>query len=156
MLLGLFFMSVGMSIDLGLVREHWLALLAATVATIAIKTALVAGLFRLFGSPWLDAVRGSAVLAPAGEFAFVLLPVGLGLGLVDGEAGRFALALAALTMIVGPIAAKAIDGALAGAPSRTRSRTPHSDGPENAQARVLVVGFGRFGQILTQIMLAGA
>ncbi|WP_298965693.1 monovalent cation:proton antiporter-2 (CPA2) family protein [uncultured Methylobacterium sp.] len=154
MLLGLFFMSVGMSIDLGLVREHWLALLGATVATIVLKTVLVAGLFRLFGSPWLDAVRGSAVLAPAGEFAFVLLPVGLGLGLVDGEAGRFALALAALTMIVGPIAAKAIDGALARRTVPDQEPDASFEGPENAEARVLVVGFGRFGQILTQILLA--
>ncbi|MEH3146794.1 MAG: monovalent cation:proton antiporter-2 (CPA2) family protein [Methylobacterium frigidaeris] len=154
MLLGLFFMSVGMSIDLGLVRDHWIALLGATFAAILLKTALVAALFRLFGSPWLDAVRGAAVLAPAGEFAFVLLPVGLELGLVDGEAGRFALALAALTMMVGPIAAKLIDGALARRSVPAPEPETAFEGVENAEARVLVVGFGRFGQILTQILLA--
>ncbi|ACL62003.1 monovalent cation:proton antiporter-2 (CPA2) family protein [Methylobacterium nodulans] len=152
MLLGLFFMSVGMSIDVALVRAHWLGLSAAMVSAILLKTTIVAGLFRLFGSPWLDALRGAAVLAPAGEFAFVLLPVAGELGIVDGAAGRLAIALAALTMLVGPLAAKGLDGFLAR--RRTGALEPAYDVIENAEARVLVVGFGRFGQILNQVLLA--
>lgn len=151
MLLGLFFMSVGMSIDGGLLTDRWPALFGATVAAILIKVGLVAGLFRLFGSSWLDAVRGGAILAPAGEFAFVLLPVGGELGLIDGPGTRFAVALAALTMLVGPVAAKALDAVLARRPSDPE---PTPDLVESAEARVLVVGFGRFGQILTQVLLA--
>ncbi|GJD29301.1 Glutathione-regulated potassium-efflux system protein KefC [Methylobacterium adhaesivum] len=151
MLLGLFFMSVGMSIDGGLLKAEWPWLLGATAGAILIKVALVAGLFRLFGSPWLDAVRGGAILAPAGEFAFVLLPVGGELGLIDGPSGRFAIALAALTMLVGPVAAKALDSALA----RRRAEPDLALDPvETTEARVLVIGFGRFGQILTQVLLA--
>lgn len=152
MLLGLFFMSVGMSIDGGLLKSAWPALLGATVAAILLKVAIVAGLFRLFGSPWLDAVRGAAILAPAGEFAFVLLPAGSELGLIDQSSTRFAVALAALTMLVGPVAAKALDGYL----SRHRpDAVEHApDQIESTEARVLVVGFGRFGQILTQVLLA--
>ncbi len=151
MLLGLFFMSVGMSIDGGLVKSEWPWLLGATAGAILIKVGLVAALFRLFGSPWLDAVRGGAILAPAGEFAFVLLPMGGELGLVDGASGRFAIALAALTMLVGPVAAKALDSALA----RRRAEPDLALDPvESTEARVLVVGFGRFGQILTQVLLA--
>ncbi|ACA20300.1 potassium efflux system protein [Methylobacterium sp. 4-46] len=152
MLLGLFFMSVGMSIDVALVREHWLGLSAATVSAILLKTAVVAALFRLFGSPWLDALRGAAVLAPAGEFAFVLLPMAGELGIVDGAAGRLAIALAALTMLVGPLAAKGLDGLLAR--RRTGALEPAYDQIESTDARVLVVGFGRFGQILNQVLLA--
>jgi len=151
MLLGLFFMSVGMSIDGGLVKSEWPWLLGATAGSILIKVGLVAALFRLFGSPWLDAVRGGAILAPAGEFAFVLLPVGGELGLIDGPSGRFAIALAALTMLVGPVAAKALDSVLA----RRRAEPDLALDPvESTEARVLVVGFGRFGQILTQVLLA--
>jgi monovalent cation:proton antiporter-2 (CPA2) family protein len=152
MLLGLFFMSVGMSIDGGLLKAEWPTLLGATAGAILLKVALVAGLFRLFGSPWLDAVRGGAILAPAGEFAFVLLPAGGELGLVDPAATRFAVALAALTMLVGPVAAKGLDTLLA-----RRSGAPEPippDAIESTEARVLVVGFGRFGQILTQVLLA--
>jgi len=66
MLLGLFFMSVGMSIDGSLVKAVWPLLFGATFAAILVKVALVAGLFRLFGSDTVSALRGAAVLAPAG------------------------------------------------------------------------------------------
>ena len=151
MLLGLFFMSVGMSIDGGLVVAQWAALFGATAAAILIKVAIVAGLFRLFGSTWLDAVRGGAVLAPAGEFAFVILPAAAELELLDNTATRFSVALSALTMVVGPICAKALDAALARRPEGIEHAP---DVVENTDARVLVIGFGRFGQILTQVLLA--
>ena len=154
MLLGLFFMSVGMSIDGGLVKASWPLLFGATAAAILLKVGLVAGLFRLFGSPWLDAVRGAAILAPAGEFAFVLLPVAGGLGLLDPNAMRFAVALAALTMLIGPVAAKGLDAVLARRPAAEPEEEPAADAIEPAEARVLVIGFGRFGQILTQVLLA--
>ncbi|MEA1831635.1 monovalent cation:proton antiporter-2 (CPA2) family protein [Methylobacterium durans] len=152
MLLGLFFMSVGMSIDGGLVKSLWPILFGATAGAILLKVALVVGLFRLFGSPWLDAVRGAAILAPAGEFAFVLLPVAGGLGLIDANATRFTVALAALTMLIGPVAAKGLDAVLARRPRATEEQA--LDVVESTEARVLLIGFGRFGQILTQVLLA--
>lgn len=151
MLLGLFFMSVGMSIDGGLLKAHWPELVGATAAAILIKVALVAGLFRLFGSSWLDAVRGGAVLAPAGEFAFVILPAAGELHLLDTSATRFSVALAALTMIVGPLAAKGLDTLLARRPETVAAP---ADAIEPTEARVLVIGFGRFGHLLTQVLLA--
>ena len=154
-LLGLFFMSVGMSIDADLVRRHWVGLVAATAGAILVKVVLVAALFRLFGSPRQDALRGGALLAPAGEFAFVLLPFGAGLGLIGGEAEQLATALAALTMLVAPIAAKALDGVLARAAAAGDGEPePAADAIEGGEARVLVVGFGRFGQVVTQVLLA--
>ena len=153
MLLGLFFMSVGMSIDGGLVKSLMPILFGATAGAILLKVALVAGLFRLFGSPWLDAVRGAAILAPAGEFAFVLLPVAGGLGLIDANATRFAVALAALTMLIGPVAAKGLDAVLARRPAAAAEEQA-PDVVESTEARVLLIGFGRFGQILTQVLLA--
>ncbi|MDP4023642.1 monovalent cation:proton antiporter-2 (CPA2) family protein [Methylobacterium sp. NEAU 140] len=157
MLLGLFFMSVGMSIDGALVREVWPQLFGATLAAILVKVALVAGLFRLFGSDTLGALRGAAVLAPAGEFAFVLLPQAAELGLTGATATRFAVALAALTMLVGPIMAKGLDRLI----DRRLSRASEAEAEPSAElaegageARVLVIGFGRFGQILTQVLLA--
>ncbi len=153
-LLGLFFMSVGMSIDVALVRAHWLGLVGATAGAIAGKVVIVALLFRLFGSDWRDALRGGAVLAPAGEFAFVLLPFGAGLGLIGGETEQIATALAALTMLVGPIAAKGFETVLARAPRGTAVPKATPDAIEGGEARVLLVGFGRFGQVVTQVLLA--
>ncbi len=152
MLLGLFFMSVGMSIDGGVVRAHWLWLVAATLATVAVKAAIVAVLLRIFGSPRSDAVRGGALLATAGEFAFVVLPLAGSLGLLTGPAAQFVTALAALTMLVAPMAAKALDLALAR--RRAGRPEPEPDDFAGAGGSVLVVGFGRFGQVVDQVLLA--
>jgi len=152
MLLGLFFMSVGMSIDGGVVRAHWLWLVAATLATVAVKAAIVAVLLRVFGSPRSDAVRGGALLATAGEFAFVVLPLAGSLGLLTGPEAQFVTALAALTMLVAPIAAKALDLALAR--RRAGRPEPEPDDFAGAGGAVLVVGFGRFGQVVDQVLLA--
>jgi monovalent cation:proton antiporter-2 (CPA2) family protein len=155
-LLGLFFMSVGMSIDAALVRQQWLTLLVATPAVIVGKLVLIAILFRLFGSPWRDGLRAGAILSPAGEFAFVLLPVAVSLGLLGTGAGALVTALAALTMLVGPVTAKVLDIVL----ERTRGDEPQPDFALQPQAgddlssRVLVIGFGRFGQVVNQILLA--
>lgn len=157
MLLGLFFMSVGMSIDGGLVRAVWPALFGATLAAILVKVGLVAALFRLFGSDTLGALRGAAVLAPAGEFAFVLLPQAAELGLTGATATRFAVALAALTMLIGPVAAKGLDKLIERRLSRSgeTAEEPSAELVEGGgEARVLVIGFGRFGQVLTQVLLA--
>jgi monovalent cation:proton antiporter-2 (CPA2) family protein len=155
MLLGLFFMSVGMSIDARLVRESWLALLVATPAVILVKLGLITLLFRIFGSRWREGLRGAALLSPAGEFAFVLLPVAVALGLMPPRTGQLATALAALTMLLGPIAAKVLDVVL----ERTRREEAEPDAAsrpgaaEELSSRVLVIGFGRFGQVVNQVLL---
>jgi voltage-gated potassium channel Kch len=151
-LLGLFFMSVGMSIDGGLVRDDWRMLALATPAVVLGKTAVVAALFRVTGSSWREAARAGALLSPAGEFAFVLLPLAATLGLIGGATAQQATALAALTMLVGPVATKLLDLAL----ERSRERGPElpSEDFADANASVLVIGFGRFGQIIDQVLLA--
>ncbi len=155
MLLGLFFMSVGMSIDLSLVREHWLILAIAAPAIAVIKTLIIAGLSRLFGASWSDGIRSGVLLCPAGEFAFVLLPVATNQDLLLRETAQLVTALAAVTMLLGPLAATALEWVL----RRTGPALP--DGPqdvpgsgEELSSRVLVIGFGRFGQIVNQVLLS--
>ena len=150
-LLGLFFMSVGMSIDAGLVSANWPLLLLATPAVVAAKIALIGLLTRLTGSGWRDAVQAGAVLAPAGEFAFVLLPVGAGFGFLTPAETGLVTALAALTMLLGPLVAKALDLGL----DRARPAPEAlAESFEGAGGRVLVIGFGRFGQTVNQVLLA--
>jgi Kef-type K+ transport system membrane component KefB len=151
-LLGLFFMSVGMSIEAGVVRQQWPWLLLATVAVLASKTAIVALLLRAFRSPWRDAVRAGAILAPAGEFAFVLLPLGASLAVLSTASAQFLTALAALTMFVGPLAAKGIDYGLGRIPEPQPE--PELETLGETHGRVIVIGFGRFGQIVNQVLLA--
>lgn len=156
MLLGLFFMSVGMSIDLALVGRQWRLLAIAAPSVIVAKTIIIAILSRLFGATWRDGLRSGALLCTAGEFAFVLLPVATGLGIMAQAEAQLVTALAAITMLLGPIASTLSEKALErrrGGETHTGPNDVHDQEGELA-SRVLVIGFGRFGQIVNQVLLA--
>ncbi|RDJ23648.1 potassium transporter TrkA [Bosea caraganae] len=148
-LLGLFFMAVGMSLDLKLVADNALLLALAAPLLVLFKIAVAASILRASCSSTTEAIRAGALLSPAGEFAFVLLPLGLSLGLLNPQQGAIATALAAISMLIGPIVAKLIDIWLL---SRTQAETMDEDF-DGAGGTVIVVGFGRFGQVVTQALL---
>ncbi len=150
-LLGLFFMAVGMSIDARIVFDHWLLLLVATPMVILLKIAISSTLLRASCSSWVEALRAGALLSPAGEFAFVLLPLATGLQLLNASQAGLVTALAALTMLAGPLAAKALDAWLDKNGPGQETMDENFDG---ANGSVIVVGFGRFGQMVTQALLA--
>ena len=149
-LLGLFFMAVGMSLDLKLVLDNWLLLALAAPLLVLFKIAVAASILRASCSSTTEAIRAGALLSPAGEFAFVLLPLGLSLGLLTGQQSAIVTALAALSMLIGPVLAKLIDGWLL---ARAKPETMEEDFDGAGAASVIVVGFGRFGQIVTQALL---
>ena len=156
MLLGLFFMSVGMSIDLALVREQWVLLTLAAPVVLLGKTLIIAVLSRLFGASWRDGLRSGTILCTAGEFAFVLIPVAAGLGIMSPAEAQPLTALAAITMLLGPLLSTLVEKLLKN--HRGGADEPDLDGlnvPEGElESRVLVIGFGRFGQIVNQVLLA--
>jgi monovalent cation:proton antiporter-2 (CPA2) family protein len=156
MLLGLFFMGVGMSIDLGLVSQQWQLLAIAAPVVVVGKTVIITLLARLFGATWRDGLRSGVLLCPAGEFAFVLLPVAMGLGLMSSNESQLVTALAAITMLLGPIAStvtdKLLEGRHEGEAHPDLARAQDHEG--EISSRVLVIGFGRFGQIVNQVLLA--
>ncbi|MGO4704739.1 monovalent cation:proton antiporter-2 (CPA2) family protein [Microvirga sp. 2MCAF38] len=154
MLLGLFFISVGMSIDVALVRENWLIIAFATPVVIIGKTLIIAVLSKLFGATWQDGFRSGVLLCPAGEFAFVLLPVATSLGLMQGPTAQLMTALAAITMLFGPIAATALEQLLKRHPDDAEPEPETALNNSELSSRVLVIGFGRFGQIVNQVLLA--
>ena len=152
LLLGLFFMSVGMGIDFALLREWWWALALALPALFLVKILVAGGLMAFTGSLKPDALKAGTLLAPVGEFAFVLIPLIAATGLASIHAAHFAMALAALSMVAGPFAIKLVDYYL----KRRRVVLPEADlaALAAAQGTVLIVGFGRFGQIVTQVLLS--
>jgi monovalent cation:proton antiporter-2 (CPA2) family protein len=156
MLLGLFFMSVGMSIDLALVREQWVLLAIAAPAIIIGKSLLIAVLSKLFGASWRDGLRSGTLLCTAGEFAFVLLPVAMGLGVMSPAEAQPVTALAAITMLLGPLLSTFVEKMVAR--SGESEEDPDLQGlpgqEGELESRVLVIGFGRFGQIVNQVLLA--
>ena len=154
LLLGLFFMSVGMGMEAGLILGNIAFLLAAAVALVGGKIAVAYALERLSRSDTRDALRSAALLAPAGEFSLVLLPLAGGLAILTPGQASLATALAALTMAMGPLVAKGIELLLA----RRDAARPEPEFDlaafDGVQGSVLVIGFGRFGQLTTQVLLA--
>ena len=153
LLLALFFMGIGMSIDLAVVRANvWLILVAAVVIT-ALKAGIVWLLFRATCVREADALRAGSVLTAAGEFAFVLIPLGGSLGVLDARQASILTAIAAITMLLGPLVATLTETLLRRfKPLDAREPDDFSD----ARGSVLVIGFDRFGQIVSQCLLAEA
>src|SRR5690606_19773784 len=102
LLLALFFMGVGMSLDLAVVAGAWHHLLLALVVLTVMKFTVAAGLARYRGSSLPDAVRVGSLLTPSSEFAFVLLPLSVSTGLFNAEIGQVVLSLGVLSMMTGP------------------------------------------------------
>lgn len=149
-LLGLFFMAVGMSLDLKLVMDNALLLAVAAPLLVLFKIVVAASILRASCSTTVEAIRAGALLSPAGEFAFVLLPLGLSLGLLTPQQSAIVTSLAALSMLLGPIAAKLIDIWLL---SHAEAETMEEDFEGADGSSVVVIGFGRFGQVVTQALL---
>jgi glutathione-regulated potassium-efflux system protein KefB len=149
-LLGLFFLSVGMSLDLSVVWASLPLVLGGVVVFMAVKAAGIYGVARLFRAGNREALRRAAVFAQGGEFAFVLYGAALGAGLFDAATAAVMTAIVILSMALTPLVVLAVD--------RLMPPEPMSmDGIEQADdlhGRVLIVGFGRFAQVVSQPLLA--
>jgi glutathione-regulated potassium-efflux system protein KefB len=149
-LLGLFFLSVGMSLDLAVVVAEWPLVLSGVAAFMAIKAAGIYTVARAFGSPHREAIRRAALFAQGGEFAFVLYAAALAVGLFDPRIGTTMTAIVILSMALTPLVLLALR-------KLQRDEPPSLEGIEVAdglRARVLFIGFGRFSQVVSQSLLA--
>jgi len=151
LLLALFFMGVGMTIDLKIVWANLALVIGAAVVITLLKAIVVGGLFRATCAKRSDALRAGSVLTGASEFAFVLLPLAAGLGIVSAAQGSLLSAIAAMTLLLGPLFASLADVALR---RFARPAEREADDFDGAKGAVLVIGFGRFGQIVSQYLLA--
>jgi glutathione-regulated potassium-efflux system protein KefB len=149
-LLGLFFLSVGMSLDLAVVWQGWPLVLGGVLAFMVVKAAGIYGVARLFGADNREAVHRAATFAQGGEFAFVLYGAALAAGVFDAAASATMTAIVILSMALTPLVVIVTD--------RLMPRPAVSlDGVEQAEGltgRVLVIGFGRFAQVVSQPLLA--
>jgi glutathione-regulated potassium-efflux system protein KefB len=153
LLLALFFMSVGMSIDMQVVEANLVLIAAAAIVITIVKAGIVAVLFRATCVNRGDSLRAGSVLTGAGEFAYVLIPFGVTLGIMEAREASLFSAIAAVTMLMGPPVASLADTVLA---RIGRTRLPEPDDFEGVRGSALVIGFGRFGQLVSQCLLAEA
>jgi glutathione-regulated potassium-efflux system protein KefB len=151
LLLALFFMGVGMTIDMTIVWANlWLVIAAALVITL-LKAGIVWVLFRATCARRGEALQAGSVLTGAGEFAFVLFPLGTSLGILTAGQGSLLSAIAAVTLLIGPPFASLTEAVLR---RLARAEQREADDFTGANGSVLVIGFGRFGQIVSQYLLA--
>lgn len=157
-LLGLFFVTVGMLINPHTIARHWWLLIVSVILLMLFKTLLVAGLTRLLGSDRVTALRSGLVLNQGGEFGFALLALGLAQAAIRAPVAEFALAVIVLSMLAGPVLIR-FNGALAErAFARDRrgaeQRVQHDIGRESLDMRehVLIVGYGRVGQNVARFL----
>jgi CPA2 family monovalent cation:H+ antiporter-2 len=147
LLLGLFFVTVGMSVDLDLIwREGWTVALLLVLLLFG-KGALLAGLAWLFGTPGAQALNLGILLAQGGEFAFVLLGVGMASGALGTEDGQMLLVVVALTMVLTPFLGRL--GQVVSDRIERREAVHVEDLPEDAEplsGHVVIAGYGRVGQ----------
>lgn len=155
LLMGLFFMTIGMQVDLGVAaRNGWLVVLL-TVGLISLKSTILFGLCRLIKLPWLLSMRTGLMLSQGGEFAFILIGAAALIGIVPEPVKQICLALVSASMILTPfiaIAGKALADRL------ERSSPVGLAAVENETLdlgkHVIIAGFGRVGRIVARLLEA--
>jgi CPA2 family monovalent cation:H+ antiporter-2 len=149
-LLGLFFLSVGMSINLDTILFSWWRIALAVPVIMVIKAAVIYVLTRLFGASHNDAVRAGLLLPQAGEFAFVLFASASAVRALWPSETSFVAGIVTVTMALTPFSLM-LDRFLL-KPQGDEDKMEEDF--EGAGGSVLVIGFGRFGQIVSQVLLA--
>ncbi len=150
-LLGLFFLSVGMMLNLHAIAERPLFVIAVAAMLIAVKTGIIAVIARGFGMAWRGAFALGLLLSQGGEFGFVLFAQAQDAFLIDPAAASLFGAIVTLSMATTPflIMATRRFREEAQAEAEGTREGPHSDG-----ANALIVGYGRFGQTVAQMLIA--
>ncbi|PZQ11906.1 MAG: potassium transporter [Ancylobacter novellus] len=149
-LLGLFFLAVGMSLDLSAIALHWATILGFTALFIVVKAAAIFGVARALGSTSREAIDRVALFAQGGEFAFVLYSAAAAVGIMDAPTNAIFTAVVILSMALTPLTALALKR-LAPPAKQSLDGVDEADG---LTGQVLVIGFGRFAQVASQSLLA--
>ena len=155
LLLGLFFITVGASLDFGVVVGQPLALAGAVVGVMTLKGGVMFLLARLGGLERRDAAATAVSLSQVGEFAFVLLGLIAASGVIGAGAAAFLTAAVALSMALTPLAMAGYERIAAVVETRRLGRNkPHNPPFDEGAPDVIIAGFGRFGQMPGRLLVA--
>ena len=149
-LLGLFFLSVGMSLDVAVVVQNWPLIVSAVLAMMAVKALCIYVVARMVRSNHAEALDRAVLMAQGGEFAFVLFSAAASAQIIDATVNANLTAIVVLSMVLTPLFVIVL--------KRFAPKVQASmDGVEEANdlsGSVLIIGFGRFGQVMSQSLLA--
>ncbi len=146
LLLGLFFLGVGMSLDLKVVAENWGIIVSGVIALMVVKGLCVYGVARLARSNHADALDRALLMAQGGEFAFVLYSAAANAGVIDATVNANMTAIIVLSMAITPLIL-ILHRRFAAQPAETREADTFDE-----HHPILVVGMGRFGQIVNSML----
>ena len=146
LLLGLFFLGVGMSLDLKVVAENWGIIVSGVVALMVVKGLCVYGVARLARSNHADALDRALLMAQGGEFAFVLYAAAANAGVIDATVNANMTAIIVLSMAITPLIL-ILHRRFGAKPADTREADTFDE-----HHPILVVGMGRFGQIVNSML----
>ena len=153
LLMGLFFLSVGMGIDLRALMEQPVWIPLSVIGLLALKAVIVTVLLRVFGLSWGRATEGGLLLGQGGEFAFIVIGMALATDLIARPVGQFMLIVVGVSMLIAPLVAR-LGQSLGDALDR---RIVPEHPPEDAELgelsnHVIIAGYGRVGQMVGQML----
>jgi glutathione-regulated potassium-efflux system protein KefB len=149
-LLGLFFLSVGMSLDLGVVAGNWPLIASGVLAMMAVKALCIYVAARATRSSHWEALDRAVLMAQGGEFAFVLFSAAAAARVIDATVNANLTAIVVLSMVLTPLFVIALKRLT----PKVQESLEGIDEARGLSGSVLIIGFGRFGQVMSQSLLA--
>lgn len=149
-LLGLFFLGVGMALDLSVLVTDWRFMIAGVLSYMLVKSLGIYIVARIFQAAHREAIYRAALFSQGGEFAFVLYAAAANAGIFTGRVNAIMTTVVIISMALTPLAVITLQWLT---PKREQSLDGVEE-PQNLSASVLIIGFGRFGQVASQSFLA--
>jgi glutathione-regulated potassium-efflux system protein KefB len=149
-LLGLFFLAVGMSLNLAVVAANWQIIALSVVAYMLVKSAAIYAVARVLKSSHAEALERSVLMAQGGEFAFVLYTTAAAAGIFTVQINAVFTATVIISMVLTPFSIIGLKWLM----PKAEQSMEGVEAPDGLSGNVLVIGFGRFGQIASQPLLA--
>ncbi|MEE9886162.1 cation:proton antiporter [Acinetobacter nosocomialis] len=150
-LLGLFFLGVGMSLDLSVVAQNWQLIVSGVIALMFAKALMIYIVARVTKSSHTEALDRALLMAQGGEFAFVLFSAALSAQVIDSTVKSNLTAIVVLSMVLTPIVGIIFKRFTQ---AKTKVSLENINIAEGLSGSVLMIGFGRFGQVTSQLLLA--
>ncbi len=153
LLLGLFFIAVGMSIDFGVLIQSPGLMAAILFGFLGLKLAIIYGIARAMKLPFQERPVFTVLLAQGGEFAFVVFQAAAGSNVFSMQTSSLLIGAVALSMLITPLLLIGVDKLIL--PGYARAGAAHMDEiAEQQSAPIIIAGFGRYGQIIGRMLLA--
>jgi len=150
-LLGLFFLGVGMSLDLSVVQQNWQLIVSGVLAMMFAKALMIYVVARMTKSSHTEALDRALLMAQGGEFAFVLFAAAVSAQVIDNTVKSNLTAIVVLSMVLTPILGVVFKRFTQ---SKNEVSLENVNVAEGLSGRILLIGFDRFGQVASQLLLA--